>query len=148
MSTPCPTCERFWPRFAEPHSLAALGDARLVVVTRGSQDERPAQVAQVVPAGVTVVMSTQAWDDYQIPGSPYFVMVDGDRGVVTGEGSAGDWDKLLDLMGIADGDVSPGAGGNDLAREARVDKELADAGILPGDPQLYGEHELQTDPGA
>ena len=70
-------------------------------------------------------------------------MVDGPRGIVTGEGSASDWDKLLDLMGFAGGDVGPG--GDDRDRAERVDQELADAGILPGDPQLYGEHELQSE---
>ena len=62
---------------------------------------------------------------------------------ITGEGSASNWDKLLDLMGFAGGGVDPAS--SDRDRAERVDKELADAGIHPGDPQLYGEHELQTD---
>lgn len=150
MSTLCTTCERFWPRFDEPETLAALGSIRLVIVTKGAEEERPAKVAQLAPLGVPLVMSSAAWLDYEIPGSPYFVMVDGTSGLVTGEGSAGDWEKLLDLMGIAEGDVAVGDhhGHGDEDRAERVDQELADAGISPGDPQLYGEHELQAEPGS
>jgi hypothetical protein len=114
-----------------------MGPTRLVLVTKGSEDESPAHIGLLAPKGIPLVMSSQAFTDYGVPGTPYFVMVDGPRGVVTGEGSASDWDKLLDLMGFA--------GGDDRDRAERVDQDLADAGILPGDPQLYGEHELQSE---
>ena len=118
-----------------------MGSTRLVIVTKGSEEESPAHIDLLAPQGIPLVMSTQAFLDYGVPGTPYFVMVDGAAGIVTGEGSASDWDKLLDLMGFADGDVSLGA--DDQDRAERVDQELADAGIHPGDPQLYGDHELQ-----
>ncbi len=146
MSTSCTTCELFWPRFSDSASLESLGSIRLIIVTKGAEDEMPAAVDRLAPEGIPLAMSSQAWLDYQVPGSPYFVMVDGASGLVTGEGSAGDWDKLLDLMGIADGDIPlHGRGHSDQDRAERVDQELADAGILPGDTQLYGEHELQAD---
>ena len=146
MSTSCTTCEQFWPRFQDEASLESLGSIRLVIVTKSAEDEMPTAVDRLAPEGIPLTMSSQAWLDYQVPGSPYFVMVDGTSGLVSGEGSAGDWDKLLDLMGIADGDTPvPAHGLNDHDRAERVDAELADAGILPGDPQLYGEHELQPE---
>ncbi|NND01664.1 MAG: hypothetical protein HKN91_02655 [Acidimicrobiia bacterium] len=146
MSTSCTTCEQFWPRFRDETSLESLGSVRLVIVTKGTEDEMPGAVDRLAPEGISLAMSSQAWLDYQVPGSPYFVMVDGTTGLVTGEGSAGDWDKLLDLMGIAEGDTPlAGHSHSDQDRAERVDEELADAGILPGDPQLYGEHELQAD---
>ena len=148
MSTTCPTCSHFWSQFQQPEVLATLGDSRLVIVTQDSTEEMPAEVATLAPPTVPLVMSSQAWEDYQVPGSPYFVLVDGASGLVTGEGSAGSWDKLLDLMGVAGGDVAvSAAAAADPDRAERIDQELADAGILPGDPQLYGEHELQADGG-
>ena len=47
-----------------------------VVVTHGSERERPAAPAQLAADGVPVIMSSQAWIDYEVPGSPYFVLVD------------------------------------------------------------------------
>lgn len=138
MSTTCTTCDQFWPRFKEPATLEALRSIRLVIVTKGAEDEMPSEVARLAPETAPVVMSSEAWTSYGVPGSPYFVMVDGASGHVTGEGSAGDWEKLLDLMGIADGDLAVSEE-SDRDRAARVDRELADAGILPGDPQLYGD---------
>lgn len=148
MSTSCSTCENFWPRFQDRTSLESLGSIRLVIVTKGAADEMPAEVARLGPEGIPLAMSSQAWLDYQVPGSPYFVMVDGTTGLVSGEGSAGDWDKLLDLMGIAEGDTPVHEHGqSDADRAERIDQELADAGILPGDPQLYGQNELQAEGG-
>jgi hypothetical protein len=143
MSTSCSTCEHFWKRFELREVLETMGAARLVIVTKGAEEESPARLAEIAPKGIPLVMSSQAWDDYQVPGSPYFVMVDGEAGIVTGEGSAATWDKLLDLMGIAGGDASMGRGDQDRAE--RVDQELADAGILPGDPKLYGDHEASPE---
>jgi hypothetical protein len=143
MSATCSTCHNFWERFDLEEVLRTMGSTRFVIVTKGSEDESPAHIDLLAPQGIPLVMSTQAFVDYGVPGTPYFVMVDGSAGMVTGEGSASDWDKLLDLMGFAGGDVSPGA--DDRDRAERVDQELADAGILPGDPQLYGEPELSAD---
>jgi len=74
-------------------------------------------------------MSSDAWQDYRVPGAPYFVLVDGATGRIAGEGSAQTWHQVTSLMGSAGGDASP--------RERLVDAELGAAGILPGDPWLY-----------
>ena len=92
-------------------------------------------------------MSTEAWTDYEVPGSPFFVLVDGAGGRRIGEGVANH--------------VEPGgrAGAAGRARRCRTwstppagrrraawtDRpasggqraELPAAGILPGDPSLY-----------
>ena len=135
MSTTCSTCDHFWPRFELKEIVQTLGDVRLVIITKGAADESPAEVAKLAPKGIPLVMSSAAWRDYQVPGSPYFILVDPASGTVTGEGSASSWDKLLDLMGFAGDD----SGVDDRDRAERVDAELADAGIHPGDPQLYGQ---------
>lgn len=145
MSATCPTCDNFWPRFGEEAAIASLGGIRLVIVAKSPEEESPDALQRRSTPDVPLVMSSQAWEDYRIPGSPYFVLVDGATGQVTGEGSAPTWEQLLDLMGIAAGDTAVGTAFGERDRAERVDQELADAGILPGDPRLYGENELPTD---
>lgn len=98
LSSGCVTCEPLWAGLArgEPR-LPELG--RVVVVTRGGGHESPARLRELAPAGVPVVMSEAAWADYAVPGSPYFVYVDGGR--VVGEGRAQGWEQLRSLVGRA-----------------------------------------------
>ena len=107
------------------------GGARLLVVTKGSEAESPATIRKLAPAGVHTVLSTEAWRDYHIPVAPYFVLVDGVNGTVTGEGAAATWDQVRDLMEQSLGDGRP------QDRPSRVDAELKAAGIEPGHPSLY-----------
>jgi hypothetical protein len=74
---------------------------------------------------VDVVMSSAAWDDYAVPGSPYFVHVE--DGLVVGEGSGTEWSQVADLLSdaLAERDSAD-----------RVDAELEAAGIGPGHPSL------------
>ena len=46
-------------------------------------------------------MSTEAWHDYNVPGAPYFILVDGPRGAVVGEGTATTWERVQNLIGQA-----------------------------------------------
>ena len=73
---------------------------------------------------VPVVMSSQAWEDYAVPGSPYFVLVE--RGEIRGEGVATTWDALTSLLGDA------------VEEQRGVDERLAAAGIGPDHPSLFG----------
>jgi hypothetical protein len=77
-------------------------------------------------------MSSHAWSDYEVPGSPYFVLIDGD---VRGEGVATTWDALASLITDAIEDQRADTGGS--ARARHVDEVLAAAGIGPDDPSLY-----------
>lgn len=154
LSTGCTTCQDFWRAFATEEIQAVPGDdTRVVVVTRGPEEESPAAVAELAPAGVTTVMSTAAWDAYDVPVSPYFLLVDGAHGVV-GEGASASWSQVVDLLAKAAADAglqidADGDGrarlsrrallsGGGREREQRADRELADAGIEPGSPELYG----------
>ena len=111
-------------------------DTRVVIVGRDADEESPAALAALVPAGVTVVLSSRAWDDYGVPGSPYAVHV-GPEGAIIGEGTAATWDQLISLVLQAGGDGDGAGDGGGAGREARADAELAAAGIHPGDPSLY-----------
>jgi hypothetical protein len=146
LSSGCITCQKFWDAFAKPKKLKLPKGTRVVVVTKGPDGESPSAVAAVAPAAVPTVMSTQAFADYDVPGSPYFVYVHGPSGRVRGEGTGPDWEQVQSLLsqatvdaGLAtalegQGVAKPDA---DQAREERIDRELFAAGIRPGDPSLY-----------
>lgn len=144
LTTGCATCADFWGAFAEGVELPA--DTRLVVVTQGPETESPADVAAMAAPHVLTIQSTDAWDDYGVPVAPYFALVDGRRGVVVGEGAASSWDRVRTLLDRALADAGYGAGQvrrRDLllgkARTERVDRDLARAGLSPGDPRLFHE---------
>ena len=117
-----------------------------MIVTKGPEAESPSDLRRLAPPGTVVVMSSDAWAAYQVPGSPYFVLTDGDRPGVVGEGTGGSWPQVERLMTSALGDAgltsaTPGVGarnGEDTRdRGARVDAELRAAGIGPDHPSLY-----------
>ena len=155
LSSGCTTCRGFWDAFAEGEADHLPGlDTHLVVVTKGSENESPAKVRELARGSVRTIMSSEAWLDYEVPVSPYFVLVDGRTGRVLGEGSGTTWEQVSGLLEQACADAGltptgapsrsrrPGLGPDGPTRERRADEELARAGIGPGHPSLYG----QTDP--
>ena len=155
LSSSCITCAGFWEAFRSDPLLP--GGARLVVVTNSADRESPSKVAELAPAGATTVMSTSAWDDYSVPGSPYFVLA-GPGGQLLGEGSALAWPQVEELIERALGDAghvtssATGRRGRERSRgwrgrESDTDEELLAAGITPGDPRLYPEAPTDDDGG-
>jgi hypothetical protein len=143
LTTGCITCAGFWQAFAEKGEHA-FSSARTVIVTREVSEESESKVRQLAPRRVPVVMSSTAWADYEVPGAPYFVQVDGASGRVAGEGTASGWEQLTSLLDQAAADGALGALGasharTDDEREARADRELLAAGYEPGDPRLHPE---------
>ena len=132
LSSGCTTCGAFWEAFAEA-DLDVPGGARLVVVTKGLDEESASALAKRAPRSVPLVASSSAWEGFGVPGSPYFVYVDG-TGRIVGEGSAATWPAVANLMGQAHADDLHRKGR--LSREGRDDAALAAAGIRPGDPSL------------
>jgi hypothetical protein len=115
-------------------------------VTKGPEREIPAEVAGLAPPGLAVVMSSDAWTDYEVPGSPFFVLVDGATGRRIGEGVANHFRQVAELVRRAEVDATAFAAGtrddrdvglDGPARESANDRELMEAGILPGDPSLF-----------
>lgn len=136
LSTGCLPCRTFWESLGRPDLPSS--DIRPVIVTKGSEGESPAEVGRMAPATVTTLMSTDAWDAFRVPGTPFFQLIDAGRGVSVGEGSAASWPQVMDLMRRALAD-SPGR--SDLRRTTRErlrdsGEELRQAGILPGDRSL------------
>jgi hypothetical protein len=145
LSSGCITCQKFWDAFQKPRKLGLPAGTRLVVVTKGPEAESLSVVTQLAPPGIPTVMSTEAFTAYDVPGSPYFVQVQGITGRVRGEGTGPDWDQVRSLLSQASGDAdlqaklattSVAKPNADAEREERIDRELHDAGILPGDPSL------------
>jgi hypothetical protein len=83
-------------------------------------------------------MSSQAWRDYGIPGSPHFVLVEG--GHVAGQGAAASWEQIEALVRQARADLADSPR-TTAERAARAEQALAAAGIRPGHPSLYGDSE-------
>lgn len=148
LSSGCTTCHAFWD---ELRSVDGPADTRVVVVTKGGDSESPTAVADVAPRNLTVVMSSEAWTAYEVPGSPYVVHVDGPSGRVRGEGTGPTWQQVQRMLaqGAGDLDARHTAGSRaettagsrkataDAQRETDVDQVLLAAGIEPGDPSLY-----------
>jgi hypothetical protein len=146
LSTGCASCAGFWESFRRPEQLGLPAGTRLVVVTKGPEREIPGEVAALATPGLAVLMSSDAWTDYEVPGSPFFVLVDGTAGRRVGEGVANHISQVAELVRRAEVDTAaftldtrPGrdVGIDGPARESANDRELLDAGIRPGDPSLY-----------
>lgn len=85
LTSGCSTCGHFWEAFADPGAAQVPGDARLVIVTKDATAESPSQLARLAPSRVPVVMSSGAWEAYDVPVAPYFVYVHGPSSQVIGE---------------------------------------------------------------
>jgi hypothetical protein len=109
--------------------LTCPDDVRLVVVTKDAAEESVTALEDLAPRGIPVVMSSATWAAYDVPGSPYFLLVDGPGSKVIGEGTGTSWEQVRHLMLQATGD--------DDRTEARIDRELLAFGVAPGDPSLY-----------
>ncbi len=120
LSSGCTSCGGFWEKLGDGLPAPEL---RTVIVTRGPDREQPVKLRGLAPAGVPVVMSSGAWADYGVPGTPYFVLIE--DGAIKGEGVATTWTALASLIG-------------DAVREERaLDERLAAAGIGPDHPSLF-----------
>lgn len=154
LSSGCLTCAGFWDAFADPQQRQVDGlDAELVIVAKGPELESEASIRAMAPKGVRTVMSSEAWLDYEVPVSPYFILIDGQTGDtgasrIVGEGAASTWEQVANLLkqAVADAGIAQqraagrrakGLGRTGPQRHADTDDELRQAGIEPGDPSLY-----------
>jgi len=163
LSSGCATCQSFWDALRTEARQPLPGGARLILVTRDSSHESPSKLRELAPGDVPLVMSSAAWEAYEVPLTPYFVYVDGPSGQIQGEGAAEAWPQVVSLLrdALSDADgkgpalVLPGGNGASEASRAsarggsgrfgRVDDELRAAGIAPGHPSLYQPGDPGTD---
>jgi hypothetical protein len=128
LTSGCSTCAGFWETLGEPRLPPGV---QIVVVTHNSERERLTRLRRLAPPGVAGGRSSEAWVQYGVPGSPYFVLVDG---AIRGEGAATSWTALSSLVTDAIEDSRQRGG---TARAHRIDGTLEAAGIGPDHPSLY-----------
>jgi len=136
LSTGCSSCLGLWEGLESRDILSDLPGVRLVVVSKSPEAESQSRLEELTPDGTTLIQSTEAWESYGVPVSPYFVLVDGTNDAIVGEGSAGSWSQVTSLMSQALADAGRSGSRGD---EFVADAELRRAGIGPGHPSLYPE---------
>ena len=134
LSSGCGSCQPLWDGLRRGEHGAVLPGMRVAVVARDADEESPSLLAGLGPSDVPVVLSGAAWNAFDVPGSPFAVLVDGTTGSVLGSGVASSWTQLGSLVGQHLGDLAARTGPE---RERRVDEELLAAGIGPGHPSLH-----------
>ncbi len=165
LSSGCGTCADFWREFREGRVPSMPGDPQVILVSKDRTEENHGKLRELAPTHLPVVMSTVTWEAYNVPMNPYFMLVDGSRGRIIGEGAASSWSQVLSLIGDALADyrgilsTPPAHGGIEAETESRsvtptggppllvqrepswrqenVDAILKAAGIGPGHPSLH-----------
>ncbi|MDH3190287.1 MAG: hypothetical protein OEM39_06565 [Acidimicrobiia bacterium] len=140
LSTSCSSCTVFWENLDQPEMVFGGRTHRVIVATMGPNDESPTRAASLRRGKADVVMSTQAWEDYEVPGAPYFVVADPADGIL-GEGSADTFQALVgfleDSLNDRRWDEATAARPPGGDREDRIDRELRAAGLEPNDERLH-----------
>jgi len=137
LTSGCASCAPLWAGLHEGSEVDSLAE-RVAVVTHDAMRESPTRLDRLAPSGTEVIMSSAAWADYAVPGSPHFVLTDGAGGIL-GRGSALSWSQLQTMVADARADARRAAGPA-RTTEQRVERSegaLASAGIGPGHPSLY-----------
>jgi hypothetical protein len=137
LTSGCTSCAPLWAGLHEARDLGALAQ-RVMVVTHDPTRESPTRLERLAPGGTEVIMSSAAWADYAVPGSPHFVLTDGAGGIL-GRGSALSWSQLETMVADARADArrAVAGAGNTAERAQRSESALASAGIGPGHASLY-----------
>ena len=97
LSAACLGCLDLWEGLG-PLRAGLAGAARLAVVTRSPCDEDASAIAALAvgaPAGVVVVMSSEAFGDYRVAGPPFLVVADAEA--VRTESVAWGVEQTLDI---------------------------------------------------
>jgi hypothetical protein len=137
LTSGCASCAPLWAGLHEARDLGSLAP-RVAVITHDAVRESPTRLERLATSGTEVIMSSAAWADYGVPGSPHFVLTDGSGGIL-GRGSALSWSQLQTMVADARADARRAADGarSTAERAQRSENALASAGVGPGHPSLY-----------
>ena len=100
LSTHCDGCDEYWSGFGHTDGGPWLHSVSPAIVTRGPESIDPSAV-QEAAAGVLevpVIMSDQAWIDYQVLGYPFFVLIDPESRTVLGETVGFGWADVIAMI--------------------------------------------------
>ena len=139
LSSGCLTCSEFFSSFSDrPAMNEALRDIELVIVPKSRNEENVKKLREMAPADFPTVMSSETWARLQVPGSPYFVLIDSDHQFL-GAGSANTWSQVHSLVAdsLDERRIIEGKASRAGSRFSREDADLAAAGITPDHPSLY-----------
>ena len=125
----------FWDEFGGQFELPDP-TTRTIVVTKGTEAESPSKIAGLAPESLTTIMSSDAWDAFRVPLTPYFVYINGSANVI-GEGSATTWPHLLSLLRQSAEDAEDPTSLDTEGRVRYANESLTSSGIEPDDPSLY-----------
>ena len=141
LSTTCSTCTPFWDGLESSVMYFGGRRHRVVAVTLGESEESPTRAKSMANPGLDVVMSSQTWADFEVPGAPYFALIEAGSNRVIGEGTAMTFPSLEEFLTDATNDQEWDLGRESFvdSEESRIDADLKRAGIHPGDPRLYPE---------
>jgi hypothetical protein len=145
LSSGCAACGPLWDGLRD--GVRTPAGARLVVLTKGGESERVARLRSLAPEHTEVVMSTAAWQDFSVPATPHFVLIDGPTRHLLGRGSATSWDQIGTLLSDAEADTSLAQARSSSDRAARAEQALAASGITSGHPSLYPSRSAAGDAG-
>jgi hypothetical protein len=120
LSTGCRTCAGLWSTVRDGTGIGLPPETTLLIVTRSADEESLGRIRELAPPGIPVVLSTGAWDAYEVPVAPYFVHVDGESGRVVGEGAAGSWQQVSELLRDATSDRKAGLSRRQLLGASRL----------------------------
>ena len=137
LTSGCASCAPLWDGLRDAPNLSSLAD-RVAVITHDFTRESSTRLERLAPGAPEVIMSSAAWADYAVPGSPHFVLTDGGGGIV-GRGSALSWGQLETMVHDARADARRAGypAPTTAERAERSEQALASAGIGPGHPSLY-----------
>ncbi len=111
LTTGCSTCENLWAQLRDPRRVQAPPGVQVYVLAKDKREESIARLRKL-SGEIETILSSTAWSDYKVPGSPYFMFID--RGEVRGQGSADTWSRAVSLCeeaiadAAADASVRPG----------------------------------------
>lgn len=104
LSTSCGICVGLWERLRAGELQSEAPAVVPVVVTKDAPLEDVERIGQLADPALPVVLSSEAWDDYEVPGSPYVMVVSAAPGSVVTEGSVATWEDLVRLARSATAD--------------------------------------------
>jgi|SRR5579862_4766 len=140
LSTGCLTCVHFFESLDRSRASSSPDGVDVVIVTKGREEENLVKLGTLAPTGVPLVMSTETWERFDVPGSPFFALLD-ERHRFLGAGSANSWPQVGSLVAdsLEERRIVDGRGSREGSpRMAREDRDLLSAGIGPDHPSLYG----------